>query len=68
MQASAQTLQTRSFKKADISAMQSLKFLELVWSALLGRLLIADVPTLNAIMGGVVISAATLWVARREAR
>jgi drug/metabolite transporter (DMT)-like permease len=59
---------TRSFKRADISATQSLKFLELVWSALLGWLLFADVPTLNAIMGGVVISAATLWVARLEAR
>jgi drug/metabolite transporter (DMT)-like permease len=59
---------TRSFKKADISATQSLKFLELVWSAMLGWLLFSDVPTLNAIVGGLVITAATLWVARRESR
>ncbi|MGA8514597.1 MAG: DMT family transporter [Burkholderiaceae bacterium] len=59
---------TRSFKKADISATQSLKFLELVWSALMGWLLFSDVPTVNAIVGGIVISAATLWVARRESR
>jgi drug/metabolite transporter (DMT)-like permease len=59
---------TRSFKKADISATQSLKFLELVWSALIGWLLFSDVPTVNAIIGGMVISAATLWVARRESR
>ena len=57
---------TKSFSKADISSTQSLKFLELVWSALMGWLLFSDVPTLNAIMGGVVISAATIWVARRE--
>jgi drug/metabolite transporter (DMT)-like permease len=57
---------TKSFSKADISSTQSLKFLELVWSALMGWMLFSDVPTLNAIIGGVVISAATIWVARRE--
>jgi drug/metabolite transporter (DMT)-like permease len=59
---------TKSFSKADISSTQSLKFLELVWSALMGWLLFSDVPTLNAIIGGVVISAATIWVAGRESR
>lgn len=59
---------TKSFSKADISFTQSLKFLELVWSALMGWLLFSDVPTLNAILGGVVISVATIWVARREGR
>jgi drug/metabolite transporter (DMT)-like permease len=59
---------TRSFKQADISATQSLKFLDLVWSALMGWLLFSDVPTANAIIGGMVISAATIWVARRESR
>jgi drug/metabolite transporter (DMT)-like permease len=33
----------------------------------MGWLLFSDVPTLSAIIGGVVISAATIWVARREA-
>lgn len=59
---------TRSFRKADISSTQSLKFLELVWSALMGWLLFSDVPTLHAILGGMLISAATIWVARRESR
>jgi drug/metabolite transporter (DMT)-like permease len=59
---------TKSFSKADISSTQSLKFLELVWSALMGWLLFSDVPTLNAIIGGVVISTATIWVAGRESR
>ncbi len=59
---------TRSFRAADISSTQSVKFLDLVWSALLGFALFGDVPTTNTLLGGVVISAATLWVARREHR
>ncbi|MCY7315673.1 MAG: DMT family transporter [Rubrivivax sp.] len=57
---------TRSFSAADISSTQSVKFLELLWSALLGWLLFADVPAQTTLLGGVVICAATLWVARRE--
>lgn len=59
---------TKSFSKADISSTQSLKFLDLVWSAMMGWLLFSDVPTVNAIIGGIIISAATIWIARREAR
>ncbi len=57
---------TRSFRVADISSTQSMKFLDLVWSAGLGWLLFADVPTQTTMIGGVVICASTLWVARRE--
>jgi len=42
------------------------KFLELIWSAALGWLVFADLPTQTTLLGGAVISAATLWVARRE--
>ena len=59
---------TQSLQKADISATQSVKFLELVWAAVMGWLLFSDVPTAHAIMGGLLISAATIWVARRESR
>lgn len=59
---------TRSFHAADISATQSVKFLELLWAAGLGWLLFADVPTRTTLLGGVVICSATLWVARREHR
>ena len=58
---------TRSFAAADISATQSAKFLDLVWAALLGWLVFADVPTQSTLLGGALICAATLWVARREA-
>ena len=59
---------TRSLKSADISATQSAKFLELVWAAIMGWLVFSDVPALNTIAGGLLISVATVWVARRESR
>ena len=57
---------TRSFTRADISATQSVKFLDLVWSALLGFVLFADVPSTTTLAGGALICAATVWLARRE--
>jgi drug/metabolite transporter (DMT)-like permease len=59
---------TRSFSIADISATQSVKFLDLVWASLLGWLVFADRPSRSTLLGGVVICASTLWIARREAR
>lgn len=59
---------TRSYVVADISATQSVKFLELVWAALLGWALFGDVPTQSTLIGGFVICAATIWIARRESR
>lgn len=59
---------TRSFSVADISATQSAKFLDLVWAAALGWLMFADVPSRSTLIGGVVICAATLWIAQREGR
>jgi drug/metabolite transporter (DMT)-like permease len=57
---------TRSYAAADISATQSAKFLDLVWSAAIGWLLFADLPSQSTLIGGGVICASTLWVARRE--
>jgi drug/metabolite transporter (DMT)-like permease len=57
---------TRSFTRADISATQSVKFLDLVWSAFLGFVLFADVPSGTTLAGGGLICAATVWLARRE--
>jgi len=59
---------TRSFTVADISATQSVKFLELVWASLLGWLAFGDQPSRSTLIGGVVICASTLWIAQREAR
>jgi drug/metabolite transporter (DMT)-like permease len=59
---------TRSFAVADISATQSVKFLDLVWSAAIGWLMFADVPTESTLIGGMVIAGATVWIAHRESR
>lgn len=64
----AHYLLMRSYTVAEISATQSVKFLDLVWAALLGWLVFADVPTSHSLIGGVIIAGATLWIARREAR
>ena len=59
---------TRSFGIADISATQSVKFLDLLWSAALGWLIFSDTPSQSTVIGAVVICASTLWIARRESR
>jgi drug/metabolite transporter (DMT)-like permease len=59
---------TRSFTVADISATQSVKFLDLVWATALGWLVFGDVTSRSTLLGGVVICTSTLWIARREAR
>ena len=59
---------TRSFMAADISATQSAKFLDLVWSALMGWLLFTDIPSQSTLIGGTLICASTIWVARYESR
>ena len=59
---------TRSFTVADISATQSVKFLDLVWATAMGWLVFADRPNRATLIGGVVICASTLWIARRESR
>jgi drug/metabolite transporter (DMT)-like permease len=57
---------TRAFALADISATQSLRFLDLVWASLLGWLVFGDVPSQSTWLGAFVILWATVWIARRE--
>lgn len=59
---------TRSFVAIELSATQSVRFLDLVWAALMGWLVFADVPTQSTLIGGLVIAASTIWITRREAR
>lgn len=59
---------TRSYAAADISATQSVKFLDLVWATVIGWLAFGDQPSRSTLVGGIVICASTLWIARREAR
>lgn len=59
---------TRSFVSVDISATQSVKFVDLLWSALLGWLLFSDPLRPTTLMGGAVIVTAIALLARHEAR
>lgn len=59
---------TRSFSVTDISATQSVKFLDLVWATLLGWMVFSDSPSQSTLIGGTLICTATLWIAQREAR
>lgn len=58
----------RAFRVADISAVQPVKFLELVWAAILGWIVFGTAPAGATVAGGVVILAATLLLARHESR
>ncbi len=57
---------TRGFGAADISATQSLRFLDLIWASLLGWLVFSDVPSRSTLLGALVILLSTIWIARRE--
>ena len=59
---------TRSFRVAEISSTQSVKFLDLIWSAALGWMVFSDTPSQSTLIGGALICATTIWIARREAR
>lgn len=59
---------TRAFRLADMSIVQPIKFLELVWAALMGFAVWGDVPGEATWIGGLIIFASTTWIARREAR
>ena len=59
---------TRAFHTADISATQSLRFLDLVWASLMGWLVFGDVPSSSTWAGALVILLATVWIARRESK
>lgn len=59
---------TSSYAAADISASQSVKFLDLVWATLIGWIVFSDAPSQATLIGGTVICASTLWIARRESR
>ena len=59
---------TRSFATTDISATQSVKFLDLVWATALGWLVFTELPTSTTLIGGAIICLSTLWIGWRESR
>ncbi len=65
---SAHYCMTRAFHVTDVSAVQPVRFLDLVWASLFGFIVFAHMPTVHALVGGSIICAATLWIARHESR
>ena len=57
---------SRAFTLGDISAMQPVRFLDLIWASMFGLLLFGNVPSATALLGGAVIVVSTIWIARRE--
>jgi drug/metabolite transporter (DMT)-like permease len=51
-----------------MSAIQPVKFLDLIWASLMGWLVFSEEPALTTYAGALVIFLATTWIARREAR
>ncbi len=58
----------QSFKEADASAVLPLEFTRLIWAALFGFWLFAEVPGLRTWIGGAMIFAAVTYIAYREAQ
>lgn len=56
----------RAFSEADISATQPVRFLDLVWAAILGALMFGDRMDAATWIGSAIILSATVWAAHRE--
>jgi drug/metabolite transporter (DMT)-like permease len=65
---SANMCLVNAYKVADISVLQPLTFLNLVWASIMGYLVFADIPDHWTFIGAGVIVASTTYIARREAQ
>jgi drug/metabolite transporter (DMT)-like permease len=58
----------QAFQVAEISAVQPMMFLNIVWASILGYLVFAHTPDIWTFIGAGVIIASTTYIARREAQ
>lgn len=58
---------TQGFKVGEISAIAPARYVQLLWSALIGFALFAEVPEIWTWIGSAIIVAAAIFIARREA-
>ena len=64
----AQFLIITAYARASPATIAPFEYCALIWAAVLGFLVWGDVPTVNAVIGAVVIAASGLYIAHREAR
>lgn len=57
---------TRSYAVADITVVQPITFLQLIWTAMFGFLLFSETPDVWVFAGGSIILAASTYIAHRE--
>ncbi len=65
---SANICLVNAYKVSEISALQPLTFLNIVWASIMGYLVFTDTPDHWTFFGSLVIVASTTYIARREAR
>ncbi len=58
----------QAFKEAEVTAIMPVDFTKLIWAALAGYLLFAEVPDLSIWLGGAMIFSAVTYIAIREHR
>jgi drug/metabolite transporter (DMT)-like permease len=58
---------TQGFKVGEISAIAPARYIQLLWSALIGFALFSEIPEIWTWVGAAIIVAAALFIARREA-
>ena len=59
---------TQAFRSAEVTALQPITFLQLVWASLLGFYVFAEEPDIWTWIGGGIIVTSATYIAHREAR
>jgi drug/metabolite transporter (DMT)-like permease len=63
-----QSLTVRGWARGEASVMAPMGYVYLIWVALIGFFIFAEIPTVWTVLGSFVIIAATLYIALRESR
>ena len=64
----AQLVMTQAFHVTDTTAVLPLDFMKLIWGAMIGYAVFAEVPDAGVWIGGVTVFAAATYIAYRESQ
>ena len=56
----------QAIKEADISVVLSVNYTALIWAAIIGFVVFAEIPDIGIWLGGTIISASVVFIAIRE--